>query len=175
MIQKLTLRQDMRRRWYAYLFLALIWTLVSIRIFVDPTPRLPILYNATPSLPYTFAYVRYGQKTFNRGDFIIYAFDGGAQKYFPGLRRQPFFKIVRGVPGDVVSVRDRDVFVNGKFVGMAEQYGPKRLVLDPIEPGVIPPGRFFVQGTGRGSFDSRYKLSGLVRSDQILAGVVPLF
>ena len=42
-------------------------------------------------------------------------------------------------------------------------------------PTVIPPGHYYVQGTGPDSFDSRYRSSGLVRADQVIATVVPLF
>jgi conjugal transfer pilin signal peptidase TrbI len=40
---------------------------------------------------------------------------------------------------------------------------------------VIPPGHYYVQGTSADSFDSRYRASGLVRAEQVLGTVVPLF
>ena len=176
MKEKVTIVQDMRRRWPAYLAVAVIWSLVVMRVFSSAhSTYLPILYNKTTSVPYTLAYVRYGQHEFARGDFVIYAFDGDAQRFYPGLHNQPFFKIIRGVPGDRVTVQGREVFINGESVGVAASYGPKRVPLDPIDAGVIPAGFFYVQGTSRDSFDSRYKLSGLVRSGQVLAGVVPIF
>lgn len=176
MKQKVTLAQELRRRWPAYVAVAVIWGLVVIRVFSEShATYLPILYNKTDSLPYTFAYVRYGHHNYARGDLVVYAFDGGAQRFYPGLRNQPFFKIIRGVPGDRVTVQGREVFINGESVGVAGKYGPKRVVLDPIDAMVIPPGYFYMQGISRDSFDSRYKLSGLVRSDQVLAEVVPIF
>lgn len=172
---RITLLQELRRRWWAYTLLGAVWLLAAQRLFGDHVPRLPVLFNTSPSLPYTLAYVRYGVTAFHRGDFIVYAFDGDAQRIYPGLRHQPFFKIIRGVPGDRISVRGREVFVNGESVGMAMRYAPRRVTLDPIDPVVIPAGQFYVQGTSADSFDSRYKLSGLVRSDQIIASVYPLF
>src|SRR5205085_8916494 len=129
-----------------YIGFGLSWILAMVRVFADHTPRVPILYNKTSSLPYTFAYMRYGQREFTRGDFVIYAFDGGAQRFYPGLHHQPFFKVVRGLPGDRVEVRGREIFINGESVGVAKEYGPKRVVLNPIAPGVIPPGYFYMQG-----------------------------
>jgi conjugal transfer pilin signal peptidase TrbI len=40
---------------------------------------------------------------------------------------------------------------------------------------VIPPGYYYVQGTSPDSFDSRYRESGLVRADQVIGKVIPLF
>ena len=40
---------------------------------------------------------------------------------------------------------------------------------------MIPPGHYYVQGTSTDSFDSRYRASGLVRAEQVLGTVLPLF
>ena len=40
--------------------------------------------------------------------------------------------------------------------------------LEPIAPGSIPPGRYYVQGTHPDSFDSRYRVNGLIRTEQIV-------
>jgi conjugal transfer pilin signal peptidase TrbI len=47
--------------------------------------------------------------------------------------------------------------------------------LEPIAEGVIPADHYYVQGTGVDSFDSRYRISGLVAGAQVLAKVRPLF
>jgi hypothetical protein len=75
------------------------------RLFIDPTPRVPMLVNWTPSLPYHVALMQFQQQPVRRGDLIVFAFAGEAQAHYPGLRGQPFFKQVRGMPGDVVTVR----------------------------------------------------------------------
>ena len=165
-----------RRRWYLYLILLVIWTLAYIRVFVDATPRLPILFNVSGSLPYSVAIVNYRAHGIHRGDFVIYAFDGPAQAVFPELHHQPFFKIVRGIAGDAVTVQGRRVFVNGQDVGLAKTHtSVKHLRLDPIAETVIPPSYFYVQGTGPDSFDSRYSINGLVPARAILGVVIPLF
>ena len=79
------------------------------------------------------------------------------------------------VTGDVVTVSDRTVSVNGVVVGTAKAQAFDRRPLEPIAPTVIPPGHYYVQGTGPDSFDSRYRSSGLVRAEQVLGTVVPLF
>ena len=165
-----------RAHWIAYLLVFSIWGLAYTRLFIDPTPHLPILFNWTPSLPYTVAVMHYGHRQpLKRGDFIIYAFDGEAQRLYPGLRKQPFFKQVGGVPGDRVTLRGRQVFINDRSVGTAKAATFDRHPLDPIAATVIPAGHYYVQGMHPDSFDSRYSASGLVRADQVIGKVIPLF
>ena len=167
--------RHMRRRWYLYLPVFAIWGFAYVRLFIDPTPRLPLLVNWTPSLPYRLALMQYQHPAVQRGDLIVFAFAGEAQAHYPGLRGQPFFKRVRGVPGDVVTVSERAVFVNGEAVGLAKVRAFDGHPLAPIAPTVSPPGHFYVQGMGPHSFDSRYAESGLVRAEQVVGIVVPIF
>lgn len=163
-----------RRSWLIYAVLALIWIVALTRVLVDPTPRLPILFNITPSLPYRIVAVDYGAKSLRRGDYVVYAFEGEAVRQFPGLHHQPLFKQIAGVAGDVVTVSERHVYVNGLEVGYAKTHTATRLPLQPISPTVIPAGYFYVAGQSPDSFDSRYAVSGLVAQRQILGRVTPL-
>jgi conjugal transfer pilin signal peptidase TrbI len=152
-----------------------IWALALTRVFVHHTPVLPVLFNWTPSLPYRIVWVDHGPAPLVRGDLIVYAFDGeAAERDYPGLKRQPFFKRIVGVAGDVVTVDGRDVFINGLPVGRAKTHTFDRRPLDPIAPCVIPPGHVYVQGGSADSFDSRYRSSGLVSTDDVVAHVRPL-
>ncbi len=164
-----------RRHWMSMVPVFAIWSLAFARVFVNPTPHLPLLFNWTPSLPYKLVLVQYGRQALKRGDFIVYAFDGAAQRMYPGLRAQPFFKQIRGVPGDRVTTIDRQVFVNGLPMGLAKTVTFDRRPLTPIGATIIPPGYYYVQGTHPDSFDSRYRESGLVRADQVIGKVLPLF
>ena len=161
--------------WIAMLAVLGIWTLALVRVLVDPTPRLPLVFNWTPSVPYHVALARYDPGTLHRGDYILFRFDGQEQLRHPGLRAQPFFKQIAGLPGDVVQVHGRVVTVNGKSVGTAKAHTFDRQPLATIEAGVIPPGHYFVQGASADSFDSRYRSSGLVRADQVIALLTPIF
>ena len=171
------LARDAKRRWYVFALVALVWALAWVRLFASPTPLLPILFNWTDSLPYTVAIVDYESRQVNRGDLIMYSFAGeAADSAYPGLRNQPFFKRVVGLPGDKVTTRDRDVFVNGTFVGRAKTHTKdKRLPLEPIAAITIPPGYFYVQGTSVDSFDSRYRSSGLVALQDVVSKLRPIF
>lgn len=167
--------RHMHLRWYLYLLLFTIWGLAYVRLFFDATPRVPVLFNWTPSLPYKVALLHSGTSALHRGDFVVFAFAGDGIRRYPGLAGQPFFKIVRGLPGDTVTVSGRTVAINGQVVGTAKTHAFDRRPLDPIAPTVIPPGHYYVQGTSADSFDSRYRASGLVRAEQVLGTVVPLF
>ena len=74
-----------------------------------------------------------------------------------------------------VTVADRQVAVNGENVGIAKTHAYDHRPLAPIAPTIIPPGHYYVQGTSPDSFDSRYRDSGLVRAEQVIGVVVPLF
>lgn len=167
--------RDVRRHRLLFALLGLAWTLALVRLFVDHRPLLPLLFNWTPSLPYRVVYAAYSAKSFARGDLVVYRFDGQAgRRDYPGLRQQPFFKRIAGVAGDAVTVRGREVFVNGASVGHAKTHAFDGRPLQPIEDGVIPDGFLYVQGTSPDSFDSRYRASGLVHERDVLAKVRPL-
>lgn len=167
--------RHIRQRWYLYLTILTVWGFAYLRLFIDATPRLPLLFNLTPSLPYRIAWLQHGPHTLQRGDFIVFSFAGAAQRRYPGLHGQPFFKIVRGLPGDAVTVAGRHVAINGEEVGVAKVQAYDHSPLLPITPTVIPPGHYYVQGTSPDSFDSRYQDSGLVRAEQVVGVVVPLY
>lgn len=167
---------ELTRRWYVFAALCLIWTLAAFRVFGSHTPTLPILFNLTSSVPYRVVWADYSARTFVRGDLIVYSFRGPAgDAAYPGLREQPFFKRIAGVAGDVVSVEGREVFINGVSAGLAKTHAFDRRPLAPLEPGVIPAGYLYVQGTSADSFDSRYRESGLVPVGAVAAKVIPLF
>ncbi|AXA91343.1 conjugative transfer signal peptidase TraF [Massilia sp. YMA4] len=163
-----------RNSWVAFLAMLIAWAFALVRLFADPMPRLPVLFNFSPSLPFMIVLADYSVTELHRGDYIIYACDGRAVAYFPGLRRQALFKRIVGIQGDTVSVVGRQVLVNGRPVGYAKRQTSTRMALQPISPGTIPPGFFYVVGTHADSFDSRYAIAGLVARRQILARVRPL-
>jgi conjugal transfer pilin signal peptidase TrbI len=165
-----------RQRWYLYLPIIAIWSLAYVRLFIDATPRVPDPFqlDTEPALSRCLA-AAWLCTQLQRGDFIVFSFAGEAQQRYPGLRGQPFFKIVRGLPGDTVTVSGRQVAINGEDVGVAKTKAYDRRPLAPIAPTVIPPRYYYVQGTSPDSFDSRYQESGLVRAEQVIGVVVPLF
>ncbi len=84
-----------------------------------------------------------------RGDVIVFV--------APPNPAQDYIKRIIGLPGDVVTIRDTQVFVNGKALN--EPYIDPRLQGNPYAPTtnlLIPEGAYFVLGDNRnGSSDSR--------------------
>jgi conjugal transfer pilin signal peptidase TrbI len=150
------------RHWVVYLPLLFVylWALDHIGV------------NWTPSLPYHVVYID-KHVSVGRGDLVVFRFEGGEiANHFKGQR---FFKRIAGVAGDEITLQGRNVFINGTLVGFARSWTPDGTTLDAIDPGVIPADRFYVQGTHEMSFDSRYRVNGLVRRDQIIGKATVLF
>jgi conjugal transfer pilin signal peptidase TrbI len=127
--------------------------------------------NASPSLPQKVFLVSKLEKTPQRGQLIAFKFYG--EVYPHGTE---FTKYVVGLPGDVVTEKDRVFYINGVPVGRAKEVG---LSLEPLQMngfrGVIPPGKFWYATTHVDSFDSRYALAGLGDMQDIVGRAYPLF
>ncbi len=84
-----------------------------------------------------------------RGDVIVFV--------APPNPAQDYIKRIIGLPGDVITIRDTQVFVNGK--ALDEPYIDPHLQGNPYAPTtnlIIPSGAYFVLGDNRnGSSDSR--------------------
>jgi len=149
------LAAELRQRWHLHMIIALVLAACYQHL----------LFNLTPSLPYVLAVLERGA-TVERGDLIVFRFEGG--EIGPYLKGQWFFKRVAGLPGDTVEVEGQNVFINATPVGFAKPRTRTGEPLEPIAPGPIPPGRYYVQGTHPDSFDSRYRVNGLIRAEQIV-------
>ena len=95
------------------------------------------------------------------GDIIVFP--------FPNDKSVDYIKRVEGVPGDVIEIRDKQLYRNGQPV--QEDYAihtdpnmmPRR---DNMKPVLVPPGKVFVMGDNRDhSEDSRFW--GFVDKDTI--------
>ena len=133
-----------------------------------------LMINASPSLPYWAIWLERG-KAPERGDIIL--FDPPAspllKKHF-GKVPQPFGKRVTGMPGDIVTVRGRTFFVNGRAVATAKpasRFG-ELLALGPT--GTVPPGCYFVTTEHKDGFDSRYAAIGWICARRILGTGRPI-
>ena len=90
------------------------------------------------------------------GDIIVFK--------FPEDEKKDFIKRVVGQPGDSIEIKDKKVYVNGKFV--AEQFAAHSDPMlypgaiqprDNFGPIVVPEDSYFVMGDNRDfSLDSRY-------------------
>ena len=86
--QAIDFAAHMRRRWYLYLPVFAIWAFAYMRLFIDPTPRVPVLFNWTGSLPYRVAWLQHGEHPLQRGELVIFSFAGEAARFPLSLIRR---------------------------------------------------------------------------------------
>ena len=126
--------------------------------------------NASPSLPTRFFLIDKGELP-QRGEYIAFRWLGGGP-YPAGVT---FVKIVAGMAGDTVTRADRDYFVNGTHVGQAKTVSRQGMPLELGPTGVLPAGRYYVRAPHPDSLDSRYRLTGWVKEEQIIGRAYALF
>ncbi len=103
-------------------------------------------------IPFTDTYIYKGDEPV-RGDVIIFE--------YPNDPSVDYIKRVVGLPGDVIEVRNKQLYRNGQpvredYVRFAQ---PDRIepVRDNFGPVTVPPGKYFVMGDNRdNSMDSRF-------------------
>jgi|TARA_Y100001001_G_scaffold46425_1_gene41684 conjugal transfer pilin signal peptidase TrbI len=147
------------------------WTLAaiaSVTVMWNVTmSRWSFGLNMTESLPY-WAFVIDGQDRPERGELAF--FTPPPNPYYD----TPFVKRVLGVAGDVIEVRNREVFINGHLIGRAKTHDQQGRAVDVIEPQTIAEGWIFVGGDHVDSYDSRYAEFGLVPDSQVLGRATPI-
>lgn len=91
------------------------------------------------------------------------------RKYGKGI------KVVDGLPGDIISVTPEETTINGSMVGeelrLAKESGHTEA--DLTRTGAVQPGRVWLMGRTKLSFDSRYW--GTVSQDHILGRAYPIW
>lgn len=127
--------------------------------------------NATPSLAYTLCIIAKGDLNVRRGDLVAFRWHGGG----PYPKGVVFTKVIRGLPGDDVTHRGREFFVNGLPVGWAKPFSGQRTPLALGPTGVIPAGHYYVSGTHPDSLDSRYALAGWISREALIGRAYVVF
>lgn len=114
-------------------------------------------YNYGLTIPFTTRKIWGQDRIPNRGDIVIFT--------FPGNHSMDFVKRVIGVPGDVVEVKEKKVYVNGRLYSMPFEKHTDPFILtqgqgmvrDNFGPVKVDPGNCFVMGDNRDqSYDSTF-------------------
>jgi len=134
----------------AFILAFLIRTFVVQAFYIPSGSMKPNLQIGDRILAYKFLY---GLKNVKRGDIIVFK--------FPLNPRKDFIKRVIGLPGDIIKVENKEIYVNGKQ--LSEPYivhGDKwnsGFPRDEYPPTPVPAGSLFMLGDNRDSSDdSRY-------------------
>ena len=128
-----------------------------------------IRINQSGSLPYTVFWVSFGEKSVKRNELV--SFYSSVQE----LKNILITKIVGGISGDIVSVRDGFVFINDEKIIELKKEFLEKFKVNPIESGVIPVGKIFVYALDCKSFDSRYREFGLIDEKDIVGRAYAIF
>lgn len=132
--------------------------------------RFSITFNTSPSLPFTVFITNKLEHPNERNQYVKFMLPD--TRFF---ERKHWTKRIIGIPGDVVSVKGREIFINHKPVGIAKMKSLNHRDLYPITPQIIPEGYYYLQADHIDSFDSRYKTLGLVHESTFIGRDYPLF
>jgi signal peptidase I len=113
---------------------------------VEGTSMMPALTDQERIFINKFTY-RFGAAEIERGDMVVF--------WFPLDKSKSYIKRVIGLPGDVVTISDGTVMVNG--IPLDEPYVPEEYRdHQSLPPHPVPPDSYFVLGDHRSSSnDSR--------------------
>lgn len=104
----------------------------------------------------------YINSTPERGDIIIFK--------FPDNENERYVKRVIGLPGEKVTIKEGQVFINESTEPLKEEYIKEEWTnaAGPYE-FEVPEGCYFVMGDNRNnSYDSRYWTNTYVKEEQII-------
>lgn len=117
----------------------------------------------------------FNSKQPTRGQVVVFKHQVDRPNFSQESLPQNYVKRAIGVAGDTVSIKDNQVFVNGKLLEepyaiFLEKYAPSSELYSTLQnfPGVeVPPGHVFVLGDNRwASLDSRF--FGMVPVEEIV-------
>ena len=120
-----------------------------------------ISINVSPSLPQKVFLVSRDTSDLKVGNLIVFPrmVDGNYKE---------LIKIVAGVSGDRVTIKDKSVYINAKKVGILFDRKRNGKKLTPIEDITIPQDKYFAWTPKLTSCDSRYQEIGLISHKEII-------
>ncbi len=155
---------EFRRLWR---FPLILWAMVG---YLAVTKSYLLTINLTDSLPGTLFLI--DKRSFpQEGELLAFRWAND----WPYPKGSIFVKRLSGMPGAIISARDRHYFVDGREIGFAKSLSRTGVSLKPGPVGVLPVGRYFVSADHPDSLDSRYALTGWVAEDQVIGQAYRIF
>ena len=134
-------------------------------IIVQQESMQPNFYSGDYLITSRQAYRLFGQP--ERGDVIVFK----SHLYDEKGKQKNLIKMIIGLPGDTVEIKNGDVYINGEL--LQEEYVAEQGLSGEMEAVTVPEGRLFVMGDNRRvSQDSRSPEVGTIEMDSIVGKVV---
>jgi conjugal transfer pilin signal peptidase TrbI len=146
------------------------WPLLLIPLAFWIGNHFGLVINTTESLPQKVWVLHLGQIP-KKYDYI--AFKPPLKSGLPS--NLILHKQVLAVSGDVVTVKKRDFFINGKYIATAKTHSLKNEPLFLGPTGTLTEGQYYVATPHPDSFDSRYEQMGWIDAGHILGVLYPLW
>jgi len=156
------------RTWICFTLVATAVLYGARSLVIEHAPK--IVYSESESLSHSVFIVSSLDRPLKRGDYVTFSVPGN--KYMGNVS---VTKQIVGVGGDTIEIVDRVVFVNGVEVGLAKPVSRAGEELFVLAETVVPEGRYFVAGTHKDSYDSRYASFGLIGNQNISGRAEPIF
>lgn len=163
-----TQRHEEIRRLNRWLGLTAALIASSWMVILALSPWIRVGINGTDSLPGLLYLVLKRQAPQGRHDLVAF-YPPENRFYRDGM---VFIKRVAGLPGDEVTRKGGDFFINGAHIATAKTHSRSGVALKPGPTGVIPAGRYFVWTPHPDSYDSRYADFGWISKARLIGRVV---
>ena len=144
------LKDHVRRFGWIWLAVFLILSLVN--------NRWHLAMNRSHSLPFKLFVIERGQKDVKVGDYVAFEPKPSAV----GGYRLTFIKEVVCGPGQTLTRENRTFYCDGKELTTAKKRALNGNPLEATQPQVLGEDQYFVRGTHKDSYDSRYESFGLI-------------
>ncbi len=142
---------------------------LAVLFFIRPTiVKQTSMQDTLQPNDYIIMYKRaYAKAEPERGDIIVFKSELTDEKG----RSKLLVKRVIGLPGDVITIKDDQLYLNGEKY--EEDYLKDGITTGAVENYTVPEGRYYVLGDNRVvSVDSRYEQVGTITLDQIYGKAV---
>lgn len=115
-------------------------------------------------------------RDYKTGQYVVIQTDSAD----PFAKGRLITKKIGCAPGETLKIAGDDYFCREEYLGKAKHYSKTGVPVKPFNPcgsvvceQVVPDGMYFVVGTHKDSYDSRY--FGFVPKEKIVARVIPLW
>ena len=125
----------------------------------------------TPSLKHRVFFLKNTSIGIKKGDYVLFNM---STSYINNGKRFNAIKEVSCVPGEYLTVKDKNYSCNGQFIGHAKDVSLRGEPVNNFQfDGHIPEGMIFVTGDHKNSYDSKY--FGFLRRKDVKAIACPIF